>query len=213
MSFKFAKDKKDSGIKNQTFATKRPTKNVFRFAPETTLRPGVLGLELTSLTSVSSEVLPTPEQLSSSCRRSSCFRSWASANKWFQKQQRLFQMKPSVVDDCYGSTEHTLERLRTAKAGHKTRRANTFSTHQGRWAEPKGSIPAAVPICMLVSNNVLLKCSSECSFLLPSHETSALHEAGQSGSRTRAATGTRSNQDSGASHFSTARAETVNKFI
>lgn len=27
-------------------------------------------------------------------------------------------------------------------------------------------------ICMLVSNNVLLKCSSECSFLLPSHEIS-----------------------------------------
>lgn len=51
-----------------------------RFIPETTLRPGVLGLELTSLTSVSSEVLPTPEQLSSSCRRSSCFRSGASAN-------------------------------------------------------------------------------------------------------------------------------------
>lgn len=50
------------------------------FIPETTLRPGVLGLELTSLTSVSSEVLPTPEQLSSSCRRSSCFRSGASAN-------------------------------------------------------------------------------------------------------------------------------------
>lgn len=30
----------------------------------------------------------------------------------------------------------------------------------------------AVLICMLVSNNVLLKCSSECSFLLPSHEIS-----------------------------------------
>lgn len=52
-----------------------------RFIPETTLRPGVLGLELTSLTSVSSEVLPTPEQLSSSCRRSSCFRSGASAKR------------------------------------------------------------------------------------------------------------------------------------
>lgn len=50
------------------------------FIPETTLRPGVLGLELTSRTSVSSEVLPTPEQLSSSCRRSSCFRSGVSAH-------------------------------------------------------------------------------------------------------------------------------------
>jgi hypothetical protein len=43
-----------------------------------TLSPGVLGRELTSLTSVSSEVLPSPEQLSNSCRRSSCFRSGAS---------------------------------------------------------------------------------------------------------------------------------------
>lgn len=55
-------------------------KNGNRFIPETTLRPGVLGLELTSRTSVSSEVLPTPEQLSSSCRRSSCFRSGVSAH-------------------------------------------------------------------------------------------------------------------------------------
>lgn len=38
----------------------------------------MLGRELTSLTSVSSEVLPTPEQLSSSCSRSSCLRSGAS---------------------------------------------------------------------------------------------------------------------------------------
>lgn len=30
----------------------------------------------------------------------------------------------------------------------------------------------AALICMLVSDNVLLKCSSECSFLLPSHEKS-----------------------------------------
>lgn len=51
------------------------------FIPETTLRPGVLGLELTSRTSVSSEVLPTPEQLSSSCRRSSCFRSGVSVHQ------------------------------------------------------------------------------------------------------------------------------------
>lgn len=40
------------------------------------------------------------------------------------------------------------------------------------WVKPRGSVPTAVLICMLVSNNVLLKCSSECSFLLPSHEIS-----------------------------------------
>lgn len=46
--------------------------------PDTTLRPGVLGRELTSLTSVSSDVLPSPEQLSSSWSLSSCFKSGAS---------------------------------------------------------------------------------------------------------------------------------------
>lgn len=51
----------------------------------------MLGLELTSLTSVSSEVLPTPEQLSSSCRRSSCFRSAASAHEKTGKKNLSYE--------------------------------------------------------------------------------------------------------------------------
>lgn len=39
--------------------------------------------------------------------------------------------------------------------------------------KPGGAAQTAALICMLVSNNVLAKCSSECSFLLPGHETSA----------------------------------------
>lgn len=50
------------------------------WVPEMMLNPGVLGRELTSLTSVSSEVLPMPEQLSNSCKRSSCFKSAVSTN-------------------------------------------------------------------------------------------------------------------------------------
>lgn len=51
-----------------------------------------------------------------------------------------------------------------------------MATQWSCWVEPKGSIPTAVLICMLVSNNVLVNSSSECSFLLPSHETSAVLE-------------------------------------
>lgn len=40
-------------------------------------------------------------------------------------------------------------------------------------SEPGGSAQTAALICMLVRNNVPAKCSSECSFLLPGHETSA----------------------------------------
>lgn len=94
MTFQLIKNKKNYRVKNRNrtdclrdkaWAEKAVVREgrdgVVGFIPETTLRPGVLGLELTSLTSVSSEVLPTPEQLSSSCRRSSCFRSGASANE------------------------------------------------------------------------------------------------------------------------------------
>lgn len=38
---------------------------------------------------------------------------------------------------------------------------------------PEARHLTAALICMLVSNNAAAKCSSECSFLLPSHETSA----------------------------------------
>lgn len=55
--------------------------------------------------------------------------------------------------------------------------ANSLATQWSCWVEPRGSILTAVLICMLVSNNVVVKCSSECSFLLPSHETSALLQA------------------------------------
>lgn len=71
--------------------------------------------------------------------------------------------------------------------------------------KPRGSILTAVLICMLVSNNVLAKCSSECSFLLPSHETSATLGSGALimplPSRTWAANGTKNNQDTHACHF------------
>lgn len=74
-------------------------------------------------------------------------------------------------------TKHTLSCLITAKPNHKPSTANSLATQWSCWVEPRGSIVTAVLICMLVSNNVLVKCSSECSFLLPSHETSALLEA------------------------------------
>lgn len=74
-------------------------------------------------------------------------------------------------------TRHTLSCLITAKPNHKPSTANSWATQWSYWVEPRGSIVTAVLICMLVSNNVLVKCSSECSFLLPSHETSTLLEA------------------------------------
>ena len=64
--------------------------------PDTTLRPGVLGRELTSLTSVSSDVLPSPEQLSSSCSLSSCFKSGASTKG---KPRRV--EKNSIITQCH----------------------------------------------------------------------------------------------------------------
>lgn len=67
--------------------------------------------------------------------------------------------------------------IMSAKPNHKPSTANSLATQRSCWAEPRGSIVTAVLICMLVSNNVLVKCSSECSFLLPSHETSALLKA------------------------------------
>lgn len=172
------------------------------FIPETTLRPGVLGLELTSLTSVSSEVLPTPEQLSSSCRRSSCFRSAASAHEkkgeknlsYENGHKNLNLLKADCCDDSNlhylllytwkkkkkttkKQIKHTWSCLITANPNNKASIANSVATQRSSWVEPWGSTLLAVLICMLVSNNVLLKCSSECSFLLPSHETSALLEA------------------------------------
>lgn len=74
-------------------------------------------------------------------------------------------------------TKHTLSCLLTAKPNHKASTANSSATQWSCWVEPRGSILTAVLICMLVSNNVLVKCSSECSFLLPSHETSAVLQA------------------------------------
>lgn len=63
--------------------------------PDTTLRPGVLGRELTSLTSVSSDVLPSPEQLSSSWSLSSCFKSGASTKG---RQWRV--ERGSIITQC-----------------------------------------------------------------------------------------------------------------
>lgn len=74
-------------------------------------------------------------------------------------------------------TKHILSCLLTAKPNHKASMANSSATQWSCWVEPRGSILTAVLICMLVSNNVLVKCSSECSFLLPSHETSAVLQA------------------------------------
>lgn len=78
---------------------------------------------------------------------------------------------------AWNQTKHTLSCLITAKPNHKASTANSLATQWSCWVEPRGSILTAVLICMLVSNNVLVKCSSECSFLLPSHETSAVLEA------------------------------------
>lgn len=77
----------------------------------------------------------------------------------------------------WNQTKHTLSCLITAKACRKASTANSLATQRSCWVKPRGSILTAVLICMLVSNNVLVKCSSECSFLLPSHETSAALEA------------------------------------
>lgn len=73
----------DHAVKEQHFQRQFHT-------PDTTLRPGVLGRELTSLTSVSSDVLPSPEQLSSSWSLSSCFKSGASTRgrQWRVERER-----------------------------------------------------------------------------------------------------------------------------
>ena len=78
---------------------------------------------------------------------------------------------------AWNQTKHTLSCLITAKRNHKASTANSLATQRSCWVGPRGSILTAVLICMLVSNNVLVKCSSECSFLLPNHDTSALLEA------------------------------------
>lgn len=213
------------------------------FIPETTLRPGVLGLELTSLTSVSSEVLPTPEQLSSSCRRSSCFRSAASAHEktgggkislmkmatriWTYSRKIAVMIVFCTTFFCtHGKRKqqkkqikHTWSCLITANPNNKASIANSVATQRSSWVEPWGSTLLAVLICMLVSNNVLLKCSSECSFLLPSHETSALLEARLRSRHYREQQGRqtepkkkKSNQGTHACHFCTAHIEMVYYF-
>ena len=73
--------------------------------PDTTLRPGVLGRELTSLTSVSSDVLPSPEQLSSSCSLSSCFKSGASTKG---RQWRV--ERKSIITQCHAPLIFTYRR-------------------------------------------------------------------------------------------------------
>lgn len=78
---------------------------------------------------------------------------------------------------AWNQTKHTLPCLKTAKPNHKASAANSLATQRSCWVQPRGCILTAELICMLVSNNVLEKCSSECSFLLPSHETSALLQA------------------------------------
>lgn len=69
-----------------------------------------------------------------------------------------------------------------------------MATQWSCWVEPTGSIPTAVLICMLVSNNVLVNSSSECSFLLPSHETSAVLEGSLRSRRYRAEQGQQTEQ-------------------
>lgn len=89
----------------------------------------------------------------------------------------LWSLRNQVHTYAWHQTKHTLSCLITAKPNHKASAANSLATQWSCWVEPRGSILTAVLICMLVSNNVLVKCSSECSFLLPSHETSTVLEA------------------------------------
>lgn len=78
---------------------------VTEHTPDTTLRPGVLGRELTSLTSVSSDVLPSPEQLSSSWSLSSCFKSGASTKG---RQGRV--ERESTITQCHAPQTFTSRR-------------------------------------------------------------------------------------------------------
>lgn len=79
----------------------------------------------------------------------------------------LWLLGNQVCTYAWNQTKHTLSCLITANPNHKASTANSLATQWSCWVEPRGSILTAVLICMLVSNNVLLKCSSECSFLLP----------------------------------------------
>lgn len=91
----------------------------------------------------------------------------------------LWILLNQVCTYAENQTKHTLSCLVTAKPNHKPSTVNSLATQWSCWVEPRGSTVTAVLIRLLVSNNVLVKCSSECSFLLPSRETSALLEAGR----------------------------------
>lgn len=80
-------------------------------------------------------------------------------------------------------------------------RANSVNAQWSFWVKPRASILTAALICKLGSNNVLLKCSYECSFLLLYSMQASYHAIT---AQNRPANGAKSNQDTHACHFSTA---------